>query len=318
MSISISAAQRRVLAIADDERRLRRLAVRLGLSLGLLLVASAAYYTYDRYLVRVESPLDRATHGLEDQVRATPNDPLLRLQVAQAYVQQGRQEQAVSQYEEALKLRANWQPALLGMAAAELARNNTQRAETIYRQIADLNKDNELRYANVDLQEVYYRLALFASRDGRHQEAVQWAREALAVDRTQADALLLLGTSEEALGHTSAAADAYRQAVRFDPNFREGFLALERVDGVLGDQPEARYAHAMGLLAGGDPDRSLQELQGVVRDSPEYAEAYQGLGLVYARQGQREAAVQAFRTALDHNPDLLLADWSLRSLGADR
>ena len=305
-------------SLVSDEQQLRRLAIRLAIGVVLLVAAATGYYLYDHYFVRVASPLDEATRALEDQVRQSPNDPWFRVQVAQAYVRQGRVADGIEQYQEALKLHADWQPALLGMADAELQRNHDAAAESTYRRIAELNADNELRYANTDLQEVYYRLGVFASRAGRHEEAVHWAQEALQVDRTEADALFLLGSNYEALGQANEAADAFRQAVQFDPGFREAFAAVERLAAARGDPEEAAYANAMGLLAGGDVDGAQKGFLQILQTAPENAEAYQGLGLAYARQGQRDAAATAFRAALDRKPDLLLADWSLRSLGVGR
>lgn len=297
---------------------LARLAVRLAIAMVLLLVGFVGFYSYDRFMVRVDSPLDTAVRELEEAVRANPNDPVRRAQVASAYVRQGRHDQAIAQYEEALKLKENWMPALLGMATAELTRGNEARAEEIYRQVAELNRDNELRYANADMQRVYYRLGLFASKAGRHAEAAEWATEALRGNRTDADSLFLLATSEEAQGNHAAARDAYRQAVAFDPNFREGFAGLQRTASALGDQREAAYARGMELLAAGDVDGALNTFRQLAAQTPDFGEAHLGLGLAYARKGQREESQQAFRAALDRNPSLLLAQWSLRPTGPER
>jgi tetratricopeptide (TPR) repeat protein len=307
----------RLMSVGSDEQQLARLARRLVVAVGMLVAISTGYYVYDHYFVRVPSPLDAATQALESQVRQSPNDPSFRIQVAQAYVRQGRTEDGIAQYRQALALRADWQPALLGLADAELRRHNDSAAESIYRQIADANKDNDLRHANTDLQEVYYRLSTFAAQAGRHEEAIQWANEALAVDNTAADALLMLGSSHEALGQVEEAADAYRRAVSFDPGFRDAFLALERVAVARGDTREATYAHAMAQLDGGDVDGAVTGLRGMLDGSPDNAEAYEGLGLAYFKQGRRDAAIDAFRAALERKPGLLLAEWSLRSLGAE-
>lgn len=300
--------------LVADEARLAALAARLGVALALVLAAFVAFYVYDRYLVVVETPLDQAVRELEDQVRQSPNDAELRLQVANAYARQRRFDQAITQYNEALKLKPNWQPALLAMAATELARGNERQAEAIYRQVAEANKESEFRYASRDLGLVYYRLAAFASRDGRHAEAASWAQEALKVDRTDADALFLLAQSQEAQGDQQAAREAYRQAVWFDPNFREAFAGLARTATTLGDPTEAAYARGMELLAAGDVDGALAGFRRLTQEAPAYAEAFQGLGLAYGKRGQREEAASAFRAALERRPDLLLAQWSLRSL----
>ncbi len=314
MSVAASNQSRfpRPLVKLADEARLASLTKRLGGALILLVVAFGAYYAFDRYFVPVESPLDQSVRQLEDAVRKQPNDPELRVMVGNGYVRQGRLDKAVIQYQEALKLKEDWQPALLAMAATELEQRNEARAEEIYRRVADLNQDNELRYSLPDLGLAYYRLASLTEKRGQHAEAAAWAGEALKVDRTDADALLLLGQAEEGQAHLEHAVDAYRRAAAFDPNFREAFAGLERVASRSGNSREAAYAKSMGLLAGGDVAAALAGFQRLVQDDPDYAEGYQGLGLAYGRRGQIDESQRAFRAALERDPNLTLAQWSLR------
>ncbi|MFN8526065.1 MAG: tetratricopeptide repeat protein [Chloroflexota bacterium] len=309
---SIQLGSQPVRAMADVG--LARLAGGLLAAVLIVLVGFAAYYAYDRYWVSVESPLDQATRQLEEAVKQSPNDPEARMRVAGAYVRQKEYGRAIAQYEEALKLRKDWQPALIAMAFAELARGQEGRAAELYQKVADLNAGNEFRHANRDLQIVYYRLGTFAAKAGRHSDAAGWARESLAIDRTNADALFLLATSEEVEGNQSAAADAYRLATAFDPNFREAFAGLHRIAVARGDSREAAFAHGMETLAGGDANTALTEFRRLASDSPDYGPAYLGLGLAYGKKGQREEAIGAFRAALDRDSSLLLAQWSLGSM----
>ena len=147
----LPALRRRVDELAADEARLWRLCRRFVVAGVLLLAACVAFYAYDHYWVSVESPLDQAVAALEVSVRQSPNDAEARLRVANAYARKKRYSEAVEQYQEALNLRKNWQAALLGMAVTEVERGDERRAEEIYRQVADLNRDNEFRYANPDL-----------------------------------------------------------------------------------------------------------------------------------------------------------------------
>ena len=124
-------------AILADDQRLARIGRRVGLLAVVLLLGLAAYYVYDRYYVTVESPVDRAVRTLEERVRASPNDLDLRMQVASGYVDQKRFDQAIAQYEEVLKLRDGWVPALFAEAGVEYARGNQARAGELYGRIAD-------------------------------------------------------------------------------------------------------------------------------------------------------------------------------------
>lgn len=294
-----------------DDAQLARLARTLSLAVVVVLLGFVGYYVYDRYWVTVESPLEQATRALETAVKQSPNDPEARMRVAGAYARQKEYARAIAQYQEALTLRKDWQPALVAMATAEAMRGEEARAVEIYRKVAELNATNEFRYANRDLQVVYFRLGSFAAKAGRHAEAATWAREALQIDRTNADALYLLASSEEAEGNQPAAAEAYRLATAFDPNFREAFAGLYRVALARGDGREAAFAKGMELLAGGDANAALGELRRLTTEAPDYGAGYLGLGLAYGKKGQRDEAITAFRAALERDPSLLLAQWSL-------
>ncbi|MBI3967477.1 MAG: tetratricopeptide repeat protein [Chloroflexi bacterium] len=310
---SISSLRQALADLVDDDARLAQLGRRLVAAVAVLAIAFTAFYVYDRYYTTVESPLEQAVHELENKVRQQPNDVELRLQVAGGYFRQKRYDEAIKQYTEALKLRENWQPALLGIASSELARGNEAKTEEIYRTIVELNKDNEMKYANRDLGVVFYRLGAFAEKKKNYAEAADWAKEALKIDRGDADSLFLLAKSEETLGNKEVAREAYRLATDFDPNFREGFAGLSRMASALGDQREASYAHGMEQLAAGDADAALATFRQLVQQAPDFAEAHQGLGLALGKKGQREEAERAFRAALERKPSLLLAQWSLPS-----
>ncbi len=297
-----------------DEARVARLGRRLVLATVVLLVAFAAYYAYDRYHVTAVSPLDQAVTTLEGRVRQDPNNPDLRMQIASGYAEQGRYDLAIAQFQEVLKLREDWAPALEALAATEMERGDNAAAEQYYRKVADKFRDTQYRYASEDLQVVYYRLGVLAAKAGRHDEAASWAQEALQVDGSDADALYLLGTEQEAQGNAADARDAYRKAVSFDPRFRDGWAGLERAATTLGDTTLSAYARGMGQWASGDAAQAVATLQQLVNDAPDFAPAYEGLGLAYVKQGNADEAGRAFRAALDRDPDLALAKWTLGAM----
>jgi tetratricopeptide (TPR) repeat protein len=297
-----------------DDVRLARLGRRLLILTVLLLVAFAGYYAYDRYFVTAETPIDRTVRQLEDKVRQSPNDVEMRMRVASGYAQQHRYDQAITQYQEVLKLRSDWLPAIFAMASTEAARGNSARAEELYRLVADRYKDNQYRYATKELQVVYYQLGKFALDAGRAEEAVSWTQEALQVDPTDGDALYLLGQSQEAAGDATAAEVAYVRAAAFDPNFLQAYAGLERTASLAGDTNQAAYARGMQHYASGNFGEALSNFQQLVNEAPDFAAAYEGLGLAYAKGNNADQAIKAFSAALERDPNRLLSQWSLRSL----
>jgi tetratricopeptide (TPR) repeat protein len=304
-------------ALFADEVRLARVGRRVALVTALLLVALAAYYVYDRYYVTVEAPVDRAVRTLEDRVRASPNDVDLRMQVASGYVEQKRYDEAVVQYEEVLKLRDGWVPAVFAEAGVEYARGNQGHAEELYRRISDKYVDDQFRYATKELQIVYYRLGQLALSGGRYEEAASRAQESLLVDPTSGDALYLLGQSQDALGSPETASDAYLRATSFDPNFRLAYAALERSATTTGNRQLSEYARGMQQYGSGDFQGMTDTFQKLVADAPDFARGYEGLGLAYAQQNKADDAIAAFRSALERDPKLMLSRWSLHSLGVE-
>lgn len=55
---------------------------------------------------------------------------------------------------------------------------------------------------------------------GRFRPALDWARKAVALDESQADAYVFLGGAEQALGHTAAAKTAYQRYLTLAPRGR--------------------------------------------------------------------------------------------------
>jgi hypothetical protein len=86
------------------------------------------------------------------------------------------------------------------------------------------------------------RLGRVVAQRSRHEQAIDHLERALAgsIDRTLAfDALLFLGTSMEALGRDSAAADAYRRALALFPAAQSARIALSHLLSKRGARSEA-------------------------------------------------------------------------------
>ena len=86
-------------------------------------------------------------------------------------------------------------------------------------------------------------------------------------------------------------------------------------------RPETRMKYALCFMYRGDDGRALQELEGVLRDSPDFAEGRFNMGLLHARQQKWELAAAQFEKAVELQPDLADAWFQLarmrRALGRD-
>jgi tetratricopeptide (TPR) repeat protein len=98
-------------------------------------------------------------------------------------------------------------------------------------------------------------------------------------------------------GRHEDAARSYAEQIEKDPN-----------DASL----RASYGGALGAL--GRYDEALEQLAKAIELEPLEVEAYHNRGLVYERQGQREAAIAEYRTSLRYRPDYAPSAASLRRL----
>jgi len=100
-------------------------------------------------------------------------------------------------------------------------------------------------------------------------------------------------------GRYAEAAQAYEQLVRESPE--EGEL-------------RASLAGALGAL--GRYDEALEQLETAIRLRPVNPGAYHNRGVIYERQGEREAAVREYHTALRYDPQYAPSRRALERLGA--
>jgi Flp pilus assembly protein TadD len=75
---------------------------------------------------------------------------------------------------------------------------------------------------------------------------------------------------------------------------------------------EARFALAKALFARGDMDGARSEFEAVIKQAPGRADALNGLGLTFLRQGQTSQAIVQFDQALELKPDFTEAAENLR------
>ncbi|MBI4499339.1 MAG: tetratricopeptide repeat protein [Chloroflexi bacterium] len=271
------------------------------------LVAFGGYYYRDRYASPVPTVQDQALRQLEAQVMQDPQNPEARVQVAWGYLDAGLIEQALTQFDEALKLREDYQAALIGKGNAYVRKGDLNAAQAPFELVAQLNENNPFKRTLRELQGVYYYLGTIYAQQGQDDRAIQAFTEALAIDSADADSLYGLGTAYLRQGDLEQARAALEQAVRLDPVFAEGYHALQTVYEQQGMVGHVLLARGMLSLSQGNYDEALKHLHQAVRTVPDLAEAHQALGIVYDRKGQQAEALDAFQSALERNPDLPLA-----------
>jgi len=129
-------------------------------------------------------------------------------------------------------------------------------------------------------------LAAALTRQQRHDEAAAACHAAIALDEVAPSAWFLLGNVRKAAGDLSAAADAYRTAVRAEPPDLDALHQLAFVESRRGRYDEA-YQHFQRLLE-------------AVPNSPR---AHHNFGLWQLECGYAEEALASFRRAHALQPE---------------
>jgi len=177
-----------------------------------------------------------------------------------------------------------------------------------------LNEENERRYAIDQLNGVYYDLGRIHIQNGELEEARGWLIEALKVNATDADSLLLLGGVHRELGDLPEADAAFRDVVRLVPDYGDAYEAMLSLYQAQGMDAEQRYAEGMLHLIAGEIEPAVQRLEEAVSLSPDLAMAFEGLGMAYESADRAEDALSAYQQAVELDPRMFLSDLAVQRL----
>lgn len=174
-------------------------------------------------------------------------------------------------------------------------------------------------------------LARRALKQGQSERAVEYLKQATAIDQADATLFCTLGAAYRRQGNFGDAYGAYQRALALRPNyievlsnlgewcFAKGQLqeALDWVNQALHVDSrffEARINKTAVLFESGAYEEALTFAEALVRDLPESAEAQLNLGNVLVHTGKTKLGVQKFMTALELKPGYAEAHFNLASL----
>lgn len=246
-------------------------------------------------------------------------DELLAL--GQALEQQGRPEEALLRYDEAIQLAP--QPARAhfsrGIVLLELGR--AQAAVEAF--LSAINFKPDSAGAHFNLGNAYVALE-------RYDAAAESYERVITLRPDFADALFALGSVREGRGELDAAELCYRRALQINPDYAEVLCNLGDVLGKLGkfDEAEVCYGRAFRIDPGNADfcfkhgvalhdleQHALAELRylATLKLQPDHAQACNNLGALLTLQKRMSEAASFYQRALSVNPD---SAETLANLGA--
>jgi serine/threonine-protein kinase len=143
------------------------------------------------------------------------------------------------------------------------------------------------RAASLDPQnpDVHFTLGELRRLTGRHAEAIEAYKHALAQNANNADAVLGLAETYSATGKIAEAEQEYRRAIALQPNFWGGY-------------------HKLGALYfyHGHPEQSVAMFEKVRQLVPDNPRAYSYLGAAYQQMGDCKQAVSFYKQSIQLKP----------------
>jgi len=255
--------------------------------------------------------LTAAIAELEAVMSSMPGNPVVRFNLAEAYLATGKFDQAVVQLQEALRIRPNYLPARLILAKIYLDKKDYQRALAAAGEVLKILPRSQhgrmLRIA-----------ALLGQRDVKTARAEVTAVLALQPDLP--DAVFLAAMVDLMDRKFPEAERGFRKFMQVAPQDNRGIrglvetlLAANRPQQALdtleeelkktNDPRSVRLAIASVSMRMKNYDRAESEIKTLLKQSPGSSELLVRLGSIQRQSGRPEEAMQCFRQARELNPN---------------
>ncbi len=258
----------------------------------------------------------------QDTVTRNPGAWLAHNNLGVALKQEGKPDDAVEHYEQALRLAPYYAEAHSNLGNVLFDLGRTSEAIEQYEVALRLRPD---------YPEVQYNFANVLRRLGRTSEAIEHYEMALQLRPDYLEVHNNLGLAFQTLGRSTEAAEQYEAALRIDPGYADAHCNLgnllqnsgKSLDAIKQymvalqqkpDYPEARYDLGVALQSLGKTTEAEEQYEQALRLKPDYADAHYNLGLLLAQLGRPQEAITEWAQVVRLRPDNAEAHYNLAVL----
>lgn len=212
-----------------------------------------------------------------DSIGKQANNRTAHLNLGQALSEQGKLNEAMIHFREALRLSPNYAEAHNNLGSALAQQGKLELAVPHFYTALKILPD---------FAEAHNNLAVALARQGRLEEAAKHYSEAARLYPDSAEVHNNLAVALVGLGRVDEAVPHYFRAVELKPDYAEAYNNLGNALAQKGklDQAIAYYSKALEI-------------------KPNYAKAHNNLGVAWARLGEFDKAIARFNKALQLQPD---------------
>jgi tetratricopeptide (TPR) repeat protein len=298
----------------------RRLSTMLRVGVAVLVIGALAFagiYYKDQHVDAGPSMVERQIVGAEAAVKKTPNNIETRLQLAAAYLQDKRPDDALAQYDEILRADKGNRTVLLERGRILIGKGDLTGAAVSYHKITDVAAKGEFAGADPLAQEAHYYLGSILVKQGKTKEAMVELQKALKIDATDSDSLYLLGVAQLKEGAPKLAVGSLKKALLFVPTgWCEPYTQLALAYGKIALAPQQTYATGMANFCLKKPAVAKTQLK-TLTTGPVKVDALLGLGLIAETESNNAEAVSWYKQVLTLDRTNATATSSLSRLGVE-
>jgi tetratricopeptide (TPR) repeat protein len=223
----------------------------------------------------------------------------------------GQTDEAISQFQEAIRLKPDFALAYDNLGNALSNQGQTDEAISLFKAAIHLKPDDALARNNLgnaldkkgqsdeairlfkaairlkpDYADAHYNLGVALFKKGQSDEAISQFQEAIRLQPEYAEAHNNLGNSLFSKGQTFEAIGQYQEAIRLKP-----------------DDAEAHYDLGNALFKQGQTDEAIGQYQEAIRLKPDFALAHDNLGNILFKKGQTDEAIGQYQEAIRLKPE---------------
>ena len=284
----------------------------------------------DRQAAESASPAMRVAKALRAQVKAAPNDPVMRVRLGEALAAAGQPQAAIEQLNAALKIDPKHTGALLDLGLLASSQNRPDEARGYFQKVVDLTEGSDLQDTNQRREVAIYNLGLLAFQNKNYAEAIGQFKAALRIRTDASDTYFYLGESLYLSGDLDSAVKPVQTAIVFDPNFAQAHYLLGEIYLAKKDKVNASYefhkaatinpkapepkaavakfgdpaalVKSASSLENTDIETALEDILIARNLDPENAAAAVLHGDILMKRGDGKAALAVYREALKLDP----------------
>lgn len=215
----------------------------------LAVAAYGAYYGYTRYVLGTKTYESVEITKAKAAIIANPRDADARTRLGVLYMQLGRNDEALVQFDQALKVTKDHQEALLYSGLVYLNRNQYAQALKFFDKLIKYYRGTALAKTNTYLEQAYYYGGVTNWKKKSYDKALEYLDYALEIKTTSADTYLVKGRVYIDMNRYDEAIDTFNKALKFDPKYADAFYGLGLAYEKKGNKDEALKNYKAALAS---------------------------------------------------------------------